>query len=325
MSQTANADGSLAPQSSRLDPAKFRDPLVTAKGETRAHVALKSLDTLWFNTGTLCNLTCANCYIESSPRNDRLAYLSAAEVGAYLDEIIDLRLGTKLIGFTGGEPFMNRELPAMLEDVLSHGFDAIVLTNAMKPMHHMKPALLRLRERYGERLTIRVSLDHYGPAVHELERGCGSWRPTIDGLKWLAANGFSLNVASRRLSGEPEPVLRAGFARLFGELGVGIEAQDPVALMVFPEMDATADVPEITEACWSILGKSPDGVMCATSRMVVKHKSADTPTVVACTLLPYDPQWDLGRSLASAQGAVSLNHPHCAKFCVLGGAACSAG
>ena len=70
-----------------LDPAKFSDPLVTAKGEKRAHVALRALETLWFNTGTLCNLTCRNCYIESSPRNDRLVYLTAAEVTAYLDEI----------------------------------------------------------------------------------------------------------------------------------------------------------------------------------------------------------------------------------------------
>jgi hypothetical protein len=64
----------------RLDPRKFQDPLVTARGERRAHVALKALETLWFNTGTLCNLTCQNCYIESSPKNDRLAYLTAAEV-----------------------------------------------------------------------------------------------------------------------------------------------------------------------------------------------------------------------------------------------------
>ena len=63
-----------------LDTAKFRDPFVTAKGETRAQVALRSLDTLWFNTGTLCNLTCRNCYIDSSPRNDRLAYLTHNEV-----------------------------------------------------------------------------------------------------------------------------------------------------------------------------------------------------------------------------------------------------
>ncbi len=315
----------LAHATPRLDPRKFQDPFVTAKGEARAQVALKGLETLWFNTGTLCNLTCQNCYIESSPRNDRLAYLSAAEVAGYLDEIAALGLGTELIGFTGGEPFMNRELPAMLDDALARGFRAIVLTNAMKPMHKMKPALLRLCECYGARLTIRVTLDHYGAAVHELERGRGSWGPTIAGLKWLADNGFSVNIASRYLSGEPEAAIRGGFAQLFAELGIALDAADPVALMIFPEMDPTADVPEITTACWGILDKSPDSVMCASSRMVVKRKGAAAPSVVACTLLPYDDLWDLGPSLAGATGAVPLNHPHCARFCVLGGAACSRG
>jgi pyruvate-formate lyase-activating enzyme len=307
-----------------LDPSKFRDPRVTAKGDRRAWVSLKSLDALWFNTGTLCNLTCQNCYIESSPKNDRLVYLTAAEVAAYLDEIKRDRLGTSLIGFTGGEPFMNPDLPAMLEDVLSRGLQALVLTNAMKPMHKVKNRLLDLR-RFGDRLTIRVSLDHYARDVHELERGPRSWQPTLDGLKWLASHGFSINVAGRLLSGEGEAQVRAGYARLFAEHGIPVDAQDPVALTVFPEMDERADVPEITEACWGILRKSPDSVMCATSRMVVKHKGAERPSVVACTLLPYDPQFELGGTLAAASGAVPLNHPHCAKFCVLGGAACSRG
>src|SRR5215216_2113988 len=112
----------------RLDPAKFRDPLITAKGERRAHVALTRLQTLWFNTGTLCNLTCRNCYIESSPRNDRLVYLTRQEVSAYLDEIERERLPTTLIGFTGGEPFMNPDIGYMLGDVLSRGLRALVLT-----------------------------------------------------------------------------------------------------------------------------------------------------------------------------------------------------
>ena len=30
-----------------------------------------------------------------------------------------------------------------------------------------------------------------------------------------------------------------------------------------------------------------------------------------------------GATLAEAEGKVHLNHPHCAKFCVLGGASCS--
>ena len=315
----------LAAPAARLDPRKFQDPFVTAAGERRARVALRSLDTLWFNTGTLCNLTCRHCYIESSPKNDRLVDLSAAEVADYLDEIARLRLGTRLIGFTGGEPFMNSQLPAMLDLTLARGFRVLVLTNAMKPMHKMKPALLALHRCHGERLQVRVSLDHYGRAVHEEERGRRSWPPTIDGLLWLAANGFAPSVASRRLSGEGEAEIRQGFALLFAELDLAIDAADPQALTVFPEMDEAADVPEITEACWGILGKSPEDVMCATSRMVVKFKGAARPTVISCTLLPYDPRFDLGPSLAGALGPVALNHPHCAKFCVLGGGACSRG
>ena len=310
---------------SPANPRKFQDPFFTVKGERRARVVLKALETLWFNTGTLCNLTCRHCYIESSPKNDRLVYLTAAEVTEYLDQIEAGGLSTSLIGFTGGEPFMNPELTGMLEDVLSRGLAALVLTNAMKPMAKCKLALLRLRDRYGDRLTIRVSIDHYGRHAHELERGSRSWAPTIDGLLWLSRNGFSPHVASRRLSEESESAIRDGFAGLFAELGVAIDADDPIALMVFPEMDPAADVPEITEACWGILGKSPESVMCATSRMVVKRKGAARPVVVACTLLPYDPRFELGRTLADAGGAVPLNHPHCAKFCVLGGGACSRG
>src|ERR1700694_6034365 len=141
----------LASTIARLDPRKFKDPFVTARGERRARVPLRALGTLWFNTGTLCNLTCRHCYIESSPKNDRLVYLTAAEVAEYLDEIESGALPTSLIGFTGGEPFMNPELAAMLEDVLSRGLAALVLTNAMKPMAKCKCAPLRLKDSQRDR------------------------------------------------------------------------------------------------------------------------------------------------------------------------------
>ena len=306
-----------------FDPAKFRDPCTTAKGETRAQVLQRGLETLWFNTGTLCNLTCANCYIESSPRNGRLAWLTADEVRSYLDEIARDNLPTRLIGFTGGEPFMNPAILDMLDLVLSRGLDALVLTNAMKPLRKLRTPLLDLRRRHGDRLTVRVSLDHYTAIVHEAERGRRSWAPTIDGLIWLAREGFALDVAGRHFTAETEDELRAGYAKLFAEHGIPIDAHDPVRLMLFPEMDLTRDVPEITTSCWGILNKSPEDVMCATSRMVVKRQGADRPAVVACTLLPYDPRFELGATLAEASGPVSLNHPYCASFCVLGGAACS--
>lgn len=312
-----------APAGDALGLSRFSDPRVTAAGDKRAEVALKGFETLWFNTGTLCNLTCANCYIESSPVNDRLSYVSAEEVRAFLDEIADRSLGTRKIGFTGGEPFMNPEMIDILDLTLSRGFEALVLTNAMKPMRKMRDGLLRLRDAHGERLRLRVSVDHFDRGRHEEERGPRSWQPMIDGLVWLAENGFRVAVAGRTLWGEGEETLRAGYGELFERLGVTVDARDPAGLVLFPEMDETAEVPEITAACWDVLGVSPDAMMCATSRMVVKRKGADGPVVMPCTLLPYDERFEMGATLAEAEASVPLNHPHCAKFCVLGGGSCS--
>jgi hypothetical protein len=303
-----------------LAPAKFAAPLVTADGSPRAVVPLRMLETLWLNTGTLCNLACASCYIESSPTNDALVYLSLAEAERFMDELC----APIEIGFTGGEPFMNPDIVPMLQAALERGHRVLVLTNAMRPMRRHEAALLALKAWFGVALTLRVSIDHYTPAIHEGERGPGSWQPMLEGLRWLSANGFAIAAAGRALAGEDSATARAAYGALFAQEGVRIDANDPAHLVIFPEMDASADVPEITEACWGILHKSPADVMCSSSRMVVHRKGEGEARVVACTLLPYDPQFDLGATLADAARPVPLNHPHCARFCVLGGASCSA-
>jgi hypothetical protein len=313
---------------------KFEHPDWTADGEPRASVAPTRLETLWINTGTLCNITCHNCYIESSPSNDRLVYITRPEVSAFYDEIVAGALGTREIGFTGGEPFMNPEILGLIEDALARGFEALVLTNAMQPMRRprIKAGLLDLNRRFGRRLTLRVSLDHYGKSLHEAERGAGTWEKAVAGLDWLAANGFKLAVAGRTCWGESEADMRAGYARLIAQRGWPIIADDLIQLVLLPEMDGRRDVPEITGRCWDTLHKSPDAMMCASSRMVIKRKGANRPSVVPCTLLPYDPQFDMGATLAEAgaadggmftAGAVKLCHPHCSTFCVLGGGSCS--
>jgi len=303
--------------------AKFEHPEITAKGEKRALVALTHLQTLWFNTGSLCNITCKGCYMESSPQNDRLAYISASEVAGYLNEVATHEMKVREIGFTGGEPFMNPEIIPILQDCLDRGFEVLVLTNAMKPLHHHKQALLDLKVRFGDQLGIRVSVDHYIKEDHEALRGVGTWAPMVEGLSWLAENGFRLAIAGRTVWQEAEAQEREGFARMFQDHGIAVNASDPMELVLFPEMDERADVPEITTACWDILGVQPEAMMCATSRMIVKRKGADHPVVVPCTLLPYDQKFEMGRSLAQAERDVALNHPHCAKFCVLGGGSCS--
>ncbi|HCV26203.1 MAG TPA: radical SAM protein [Candidatus Latescibacteria bacterium] len=307
-----------------LDPRKFRDPDLTADGDERAHVRLTKLDTLWFNTGTLCNLECVTCYIESSPRNDRLVHLTADAVAYYLDEIESENWETREIGFTGGEPFMNPDIIPMMEDSLRRGFEVLVLTNAMKPMSKCTDELLRLHKLYGAKLTLRVSVDHYTQQLHEEERGPRSWGPMLEGLKWLSHHGFHIAAAGRTRWGDDEADLRQGYGRLFVSEDIAIDADHPAQLVLFPELDDQVDVPEITTACWGILDQSPDDVMCASSRMVVRRKGADLPVVLSCTLLPYDEAFEMGTSLAEASAPLKLNHPHCAKFCVLGGASCSA-
>ncbi len=310
------------PDAAPLPPQKFADLRVTAKGEARAFVAMTGLETLWFNTGTLCNLACKSCYIESSPTNDALVYITLDDVRGYLDEIAATGLPTREIAFTGGEPFMNSAMVPIIQLCLSRGFDVLVLSNAMRPMRRFEAELLALEGR--ERLTIRVSLDHYTKAVHEAERGPFCWDKAMDGLCWLARNGFALAVAGRMLAEECEVEARRGYADLFAAHDLPIDAANSAELVLFPEMDASADIAEISTACWGILGVDPASMMCASSRMVVKRKGEDTPRVAACTLLPYQADFDMGSTLAEASRDVHLNHPHCARFCVLGGASCSA-
>jgi uncharacterized Fe-S cluster-containing radical SAM superfamily protein len=302
---------------------KFSNPLFTATGCPRASVQLKQLKTLWFNTGTLCNLACSHCYIESSPTNNRLEFIRVSQVKQFLDEIQLHNLATQEIGLTGGEPFFNPDIIANMGLILRRGFRLLVLTNAMRPMLKRQTGLLALQKRYGERLTLRVSMDHFDKQLHQQERGPKSWQPMVDGLCWLSQQGFNIDIAGRRIWGEDEQQLREGYAALFKQHGIQLDAFDKKALVLFPEITAGPNLPEITEDCWQILNIDPDAMMCASSRMVVVRNGDPEPAVMACTLLAYDQQFNLGRSLLEAQQTVSLNHPHCASFCVLGGGSCS--
>lgn len=305
---------------------KFTDPALTAKGESRATVALSNPQTLWFNTGTLCNIECVNCYILSSPTNDALVYITAQEVRDYLDQLEDRKWNVSEIAFTGGEPFMNPQMIEITEASLERGYNVLILTNGMLPMMRkkMREGLLRLQATYPDKLTLRISVDHYSRELHDAERGTGAFDKTVTGMKWLSENGFTMAVAGRSVFGDSDADSRRGYAEFYAEHGFNIDAQNTGMTVLFPEMDENIEVPEITTACWSILDVSPDAVMCSSSRMVVKRRGADKPAVLACTLLPYAPEFELGETLEEAERDVALNHPHCSKFCVLGGASCSA-
>ena len=305
---------------SNLSDNKFKDQKVTADGSNRAFIEARNIKTLWFNTGTLCNIECKNCYIESSPKNDSLAYLTFEEVKSFIDEAIDKNLGTNEIGFTGGEPFMNKDIMKMIDYSLRKHLKVLVLSNAMKPMLNRTKELIKLNH---SNLTIRVSIDHYEKEKHEEIRGKNTYDVMLQGLKWLNENNFNYTLATRLLWKEKEEDLRKNFGTFIKNNNLKLDTYSPKELVTFAEMDEKIDTPEITTSCWDILNKDPNDIMCSWSRMVVRKKNSKNPSVIACTLLPYADEFDLGETLTNSLQKIYLNHKHCSKFCVLGGSSCS--
>ena len=195
---------------SKATAGKFRAPQVTADGATRATVALTRFKTVWFNTGTLCNIACVNGCLDGNPQNDALEFISATAATRYFDELTTLGWLVEEIGFTGGGLFMNPGSIAMMEASLDRGFRVLVLTNAMKPMmrQRLQPRLKRPVALYGDRLTPRVSLDHWQRAPHGEIRGAGSFVQTVEGHLWLCDEGLWLLVAGRALWGIDEAQAR---------------------------------------------------------------------------------------------------------------------
>lgn len=152
-------------------------------------VPMNSMDTLWFQVaGTVCNIACTHCFISCSPSNHAHEMLTLAEVRERLDEA--KILGVKEYYFTGGEPFMNRDMLAILEETLRQG-PASVLTNGMllRPQICRRLAELAASSEYS--LDLRVSLDGFDRQSHDAIRGAGVWDRVMDGLRNLAAVGLN--------------------------------------------------------------------------------------------------------------------------------------
>ena len=304
----------------------FENIKITAKGEPRAWVELEAIKTLWFNTGTLCNLQCGNCYIESSPVNDRLVFITPKDIQKHLDEISLLDHKGHIqesinIGLTGGEPFLNPDIIDIIELILTYKLPLLILTNGTRLIRRFEKKLILLSQLHPDLLNFRISLDHFTKQVHDQERGKGNFNKVINTLKWMSENDFNFTVAGRSLVTDSIIDTRKKYLELF--LKEDINLKTPEEIIIFPEMNAKKNPPEITEQCWSILDKTPSSLMCAKERMIVKHKGDITTTVMPCTLLAYDQQFRLGETLKTSQKKIYLNHRFCSEFCVLGGASCS--
>ena len=281
-------------------------PVVTHPRRESPSVGLRSLDTLWFQVGgTLCNLTCSHCFISCSPTNHTHEFLSLETVRSYLEEAVEL--GVKEYYFTGGEPFINGEMEAILSETLRVG-PATVLTNGLLLNPERCARLAALAEGSDYSLDLRISLDGYTAEANDPIRGEGTFERILEGALNAAEVGLNpvLTVTDVHEDNATDQG-RARFLELLAARGItrprlkvlpvfrlGAEAERSGAYESWQRLSAT-DTPEDG---WNHL-------QCSSSRMVTDQG------VWVCPILVNEPSGRMGERLADTLGDFPLAHQAC--------------
>jgi MoaA/NifB/PqqE/SkfB family radical SAM enzyme len=269
-------------------------------------VALRSLDTLWFQVaGTVCNIACTHCFISCSPTNHTHEMLRLADVQRHLDDAV--RLGVREYYFTGGEPFLNPDMEAILAATLEVG-PANVLTNGLLLDPARCARLKAMADASDYSLDLRVSLDGYDATTNDPIRGEGTFVRILEGVRNLVAAG--LNPVITVTEACREAGTDAGKARFFELLReLGIERPRLKILPVF-QIGAEAERTGAYES-WQRLreGEVADGswdhLQCSACRMVTDQG------VWVCPILVNEPEGKMGEALADTLGSFPLEHPAC--------------
>ncbi|RMH21836.1 MAG: radical SAM protein [Acidobacteria bacterium] len=269
-------------------------------------VELRALDTLWFQVaGTVCNLACSHCFISCSPTNRTHEHMRLADVLPYLEEA--RRLGVKEYYFTGGEPFLNPDMEAILEATLKQG-PATVLTNGLLLDDGRCSRLAALAAGSDYSLDLRVSLDGYDAATNDPIRGEGTFERILQGIENLAAAGLNPVVTVTEVhAGNATAEGRRRFLDLLRAHGV---AQPRLKMLPLFQLGAEAERSGAYES-WQQLrrGDAPpegwDHLQCTTCRMVTDQG------VWVCPILVNEPGGKMGQRLADSLGDFPLDHPAC--------------
>jgi sulfatase maturation enzyme AslB (radical SAM superfamily) len=273
---------------------------------TAPRVELKSLDTLWFQVGgTVCNLACTHCFVSCSPTNHTHELMSLAEVKRYLDEAV--RLGVREYYFTGGEPFLNPEMEAILEATLAVG-PATVLTNGLLLDPARCARLKALADAADYSLDLRVSIDGFDAGSNDPIRGAGTFARILGGVRNLHEAGLNPVITVTEVC--REAATDPGKEKFFALLrSMGLERPRLKILPVF-QIGAEAERGGAYEA-WQRLreGDVPeegwDHLQCSSCRMVTDQG------VWVCPILVNEPAAKMGETLADSLTDFPLEHPAC--------------
>jgi len=301
-----------------LDRHQESEWLITTDGQPRGYIQPKGLQELWFHTGTICNLRCPFCLEGSKPGDKRLEPLTLADVRPFVQEA--LALDVKQFCFTGGEPFVIRDIIPLLSYALDYR-PCLILTNGTAPLSKRFKDVLSLRDKPNP-LKFRISLDFPNPEKHDAGRGAGTFRQALESAAALYRTGFNVSIARQAEPNERAQQVNEAYRRFFESVGLPTDLH----IVAFPELFtpcATVAVPDITESCMVTYKdeQSRAAFMCSYSKMVVKEQGR--MLVYPCTLVDDDPDYRLDTTLTQAMRyRVMLKHHRCFA-CFSLGASCS--
>lgn len=280
-------------------------------------VALAHLDDLWFQvSGTVCNLTCHHCFISCSPHNHNFGFLDLDTVRRTLEE--SKTLGVKEYYFTGGEPFLNRDMVPILELTLQYG-PASVLTNGTVFKDEWLARLRAADEASPYSLEFRVSIDGFNAESNDPVRGEGTFDRAMRGVRQLLAHGFlPIITVARTRDDQEDAALVAGFVKVLKANGY---ARPRLKILPTLRLGAEAErqrgyqedervTPEMMD------GFDPSALICQHSRIVTDRG------VHVCPILIEAPDAHLGTTLSASLGPYALRH-HACYTCYQYGTICS--
>jgi len=280
-------------------------------------VELSHLDHLWFQvSGTLCNLTCHHCFISCSPKNDSFGYLSLEEVKRRLEESVDL--GVKEYYFTGGEPFLNRDIVPMLIETLQYG-PATVLTNGTVLQDAWLEELRAADEASLYSLELRVSIDGFSPETNDPIRGEGTFIRAIEGVKKLVEYGFLPIITATRTW--PDADERSVVGQFVATLKLAGYQRPRLKILPPLQLGGEAERTHGYRDSERVTRRMMQGF--DASQLVCEHSRVITDRgVYVCPILLDSPDANLGDSLVEARQPYPLNHGAC-YTCYQYGAICS--
>jgi AdoMet-dependent heme synthase len=280
-------------------------------------VELAHLDHLWFQVaGTVCNLTCRHCFISCSPHNHTFGFLDLDTVRRALDE--SARLGVKEYYFTGGEPFLNRQMVDILELTLRYG-PATVLTNGTVFKDDWLRRLRAADDASPYSLEFRVSIDGFDAATNDPVRGAGTFDRALAGVRQLVDHGFlPILTVARTTDDQDDAALFEGFVRLLRSIGYG---RPRVKILPTIRLGAEAERQRGYRDEERVTPEMMDGFDAA--QLICDHSRIVTDRgVFVCPILIEAPDARLGSTLSESLGGYALRHRACST-CYQYGALCS--